>query len=264
MYIDSHAHFDLIVEETGITEDVLLANLKSSDLRSAVQVSIDLESLRWSLAFARRNRSSGISCTAGIHPSTPASEAQLQELGSLVREVMAAADAATLFGIGECGLDYYRMRQEKESQIRSFRYQIELAKEHHLPLIVHSRDAMDDTIAILREQGITRGIMHCFSGGREAARAVLDLGFHLSFAGNVTYRAATNLQEAAAYVPPDRLLLETDAPFLTPVPLRGKKNMPEYVINTYRFVAALRNQSVETLCEVIANNFDALSRGGPR
>jgi TatD DNase family protein len=127
-----------------------------------------------------------------------------------------------------------------------------------MPLIVHSRDAMDETLAILRESCKTGGIIHCFSGDRDSARKCMDLGFYISFAGNVTYRAAANLHDAAAFVPLDRLLLETDAPFLTPVPLRGKQNRPDYVIHTYRFIAGLRGEPVERIAEAAQKNMTEL------
>jgi TatD DNase family protein len=221
MYIDSHAHFDLIMEEAGVTEDLLMDGLRDNDITQAVQVAIDPGSSRWSLDFAKRHAGCGILCTAGIHPSSPAGEPELKELASIVEKAMGGD--RLLFGIGECGLDYYRMRQPRETQERSFRFQVELANTYRLPLIVHSRDAAGDTLAVLRETCGTVGIMHCFPGDQEMAKDFLDLGFYISFAGNVTYRSATGMHAAAAYVPLDRLLVETDAPFLTPVPLRGKK-----------------------------------------
>ena len=139
------------------------------------------------------------------------------------------------------------MRRPKEEQYRSFGRQIALAKKWDLPLIVHSRDATAESTEVLARYAPLKGIMHCFSDGSAAARKYLDMGFHLSFAGNVTYRTATLLQESAAYVRAHRLLLETDAPFLAPVPMRGKKNRPDYVSHTYRFVAELRKENISDL-----------------
>ncbi len=255
MYIDSHAHFDLALEEASVSESSLIDAMKDQSVERAVQVGIDGASSRWSHDFAKRNAGAGIFFTAGIHPSSTAGDSELGELADLVDTVRSGDSAPLLFGIGECGLDYYRKRTPRDMQVRSFRFQIELARRHGLPIIVHSRDAMEETFDILGEYGQSAGIMHCFSGDAAAARRVLDLGFLISFAGNVTYRTATILQEAASYTPLDRLLIETDAPFLTPVPLRGKKNRPEYVVHTYRFIAGLRREPLPRIIEAVHENF---------
>ncbi len=244
MYLDSHSHFDLTIETSDKNEDDLLQSLNENSITHAVQISTETEGLQWSYDFAKRNRDKGILFSAGIHPSSPAESERLRELADFTNSVMNSADKDLLFGIGECGLDYYRMHQEKDMQHASFEHQIDLAKRCELPLIIHSRDAMDDTLAILKSKEASFGIMHCFSGNSKTAEKVLDLGFYISFAGNVTYKNATDLHDAIKYVPSDRLLLETDAPFLTPVPYRGKKNMPHYIIHTYNFAAEARKQSI--------------------
>jgi len=257
MYIDSHAHFDLILEDTSDSEDTLVKNLRANTLSRVVQASIDVASSRWSRDFAKRR--DGVLFTAGIHPSSPAPDEELRALQNLADEIHTSADSGLFFGIGECGLDFYRMRQPKTMQEQSFRFQIGLANRLGMPLIVHSRDAIEETLAILRETSRTGGIIHCFSGDRRAAQQALDLGFHISFAGNVTYRNAAVLQDSAAYVPLDRLLVETDAPFLTPVPLRGRQNRPEHVIHVYRFIAELRGESLDTIVENVRKNFMELA-----
>ena len=258
MYIDSHAHFDIILEKGESAEELLIAGMKDSGLSHAVQVGTDCRSSEWSQDFSARHGNDGIFFSAGIHPSSPAEISDLKELDILVNKIISLGDKKLLFGIGECGLDFYRMRQEKETQIRSFEFQINLARENSLPLIIHSRDAMEETLDILRKYRPVNGIMHCFSGDREAARSTLDLGLNISFAGNVTYKKSTHLHESAEYVPADRILLETDAPFLTPVPFRGRGNRPEYITHTYEFVAGLRKKSVQELAESIHNNFSGL------
>jgi len=258
MYIDSHAHFDLILEDSPLNETALMEHLKENGISRVVQASIDVASSRWSREFARRRAGQGMVFTVGIHPSSPAPEAELRELEQLAISILNGPDANLLFGIGECGLDFYRMRQPKETQERSFRFQIGLANRLGMPLIVHSRDAMEETLAILREACRTGGVIHCFSGDRNDAGTCMDLGFYISFAGNATYRAAVNLHEAAAYVPLNRLLVETDAPFLTPVPLRGKQNRPDYVIHTYRFIAELRGEPIESIAEAAQKNITEL------
>lgn len=259
MYIDSHTHFDLCLENAESTEETLISGLDENGIIHSVQISIDVSGFRWSLEFARKYREHGILFTLGIHPSSIAQDENLKYLSDLVDTAMNSADSSLLFGIGEAGLDYYRMRQPKSMQKKSFEAQIALSKMWNLPLVVHTRNAIEDTLSILKKNRPARGIMHCFSGNRETAREVLDLGFHISFAGNLTYKNATTLHDVATYVPLNRLLLETDAPFLTPVPLRGKSNRPEYVIHLYEFIAELRNVKLSTLKEQILTNFTSLT-----
>lgn len=258
MLIDSHTHFDLILEDKTVSEAELLKNLKYSNIEYAVQISINSSGLEWSRKFAEKNFEYGILYTAGIHPSSPANESDLKELESFVQKVKKSSLSHLLIGIGECGLDYYRLRQPKDMQIKSFERQIDLAKKHSLPIIIHLRDAMEEGLEILKRNRVSSGIMHCFSGGADDARKALDLGLLISFAGNVTYKNATLLQEAARFVPDDMLLLETDAPFLSPVPLRGKPNRSDNIKHTYKFVSRLRNVTSSRLEETISENFKRL------
>ncbi len=262
MYIDSHAHFDLIIEDGQDDEKTLIGNLSSHGIIGAVQISITASGGRWSLEFAKRHADRGILFSAGIHPSSPADDYEIRELEEFASRVSGGEDAPLLFGIGECGLDFFRMRQPRKTQERSFSAQIALAEKLGLPLIIHSRDAMDETLSILKGSRHAGGIMHCFSGDRDAARKVIDLGFHISFAGNVTYPGAANLRDAAAFVPLDRLLVETDAPFLTPVPLRGRANRCEHVLHTYRFIAEIRGMPVDGIAAAVYENFLELRAHG--
>lgn len=258
MFIDSHAHFDMIDEEGSVAEEELLCSMRENKVLSAVQVSIDLPSLEWSRKFISRNSGCGFYFTAGIHPSSRADDEVLGLFRSAVDDIIQTGEGRFLLGIGECGLDYYRMRQPEEVQRRSFEFQINCARTLGLPIIVHTRDATDDTLDILKHGGLKSGIIHCFPGDRTAARRFLDLGFYLSFAGNITYNKAAGIQDAGSYVPLDRILIETDAPFLTPVPMRGKKNRPDYIEHTYRFIANLRKESLTSLQESVHKNFLAL------
>lgn len=258
MYIDSHTHFDLCLENRNLSEETLINGLRDNNIARSVQISIDTNGFQWSLDFVEKYRDYGLIFSLGIHPSSKADEKDLIHLSQFIEKVMKSKNKDLLFGVGETGLDYYRMRQPKKMQLKSFEEQIVLAKKWELPLIVHSRDAMDDTLHMLRDNHPDKGIMHCFSGDRKIAKQVIDLGFHISFAGNLTYRNATILHDAAAYVPLDRILLETDAPFLTPVPMRGKKNRPEYVIHTYKFISELKKENRLTVEDHIANNFNSL------
>lgn len=255
MFIDTHAHFDLVMEDGSVTETQIIESMKTNGIGTAVQVSIDVSSSEWSRAFAMRHSGEGILFTIGIHPSSAADDPDLRHLSALADTIIHSGDSKLLVGIGECGLDYYRMRQKREVQMNSFIFQIDLANRCGLPVIVHSRDAMEDTLEILRKESRNPGIMHCFPGDKNAAQKVLDLGMYISFAGNLTYRAAADLHESARYIPLNRLLVETDAPFLTPVPLRGKKNRTEHVIHTYRYLSELRKEPLDLIASTIRDNF---------
>ena len=259
MFIDSHTHFDMILNDKNISEDILFEEMGNSGIIHSVQVSIDVESAKWSFNFAKKHSSKGLLFTAGIHPSSRADENELGLLTEFLSKQVNSDYSNLIFGIGECGLDYYRMRQNREMQTRSFEFQIDLAKKHRLPLIVHSREAMDDTLRILKEKSLEQGIMHCFPGDRTTAKKVLDLGFYISYAGNLTYKKAVELHDSAAYVPLNRLLLETDAPFLTPVPLRGKKNRPYYITHTYNFISEIRKDPLAKIVDSVYENFCSLT-----
>ena len=258
MLIDSHTHFDLMLEDKSVSEADLLKGLKYSNIEYSVQISIDSAGLEWSRKFAEKNSSYGILYTAGIHPSSTADDSSLRELENFVQKVMKSSQSHLLMGIGECGLDYYRLRQPREAQIKSFERQIDIARKYSLPLIIHLRDAMEEGLEILKRKKVSSGIMHCFAGGGDDAKKALDLGLMISFAGNVTYKNAHELHESAKYVPHDMILLETDAPFLSPVPLRGKPNRPDNIKHTYKFVSNLRKETTSKLEEAITGNFKKL------
>lgn len=250
----------MILNDKKISEEDIINSLKSNNIEYAVQISVEERDFIWSRDFAERNSKRGIFYTLGIHPSSPAQDHRLTNLASFVEQEMNSSRSGLLLGIGECGLDYYRMHQTKEMQLNSFEKQIDIAKRFKLPLIIHSREAMDETLDMLKKKNCGHGIMHCFAGDSSAAKRVLDMGFMISFAGNVTYKNAVELHDAAGYVPLDRILLETDSPFLSPVPMRGKPNLPEYIINTYKFVAGLKNIPVSKLEESVTENFTGLIR----
>ena len=258
MFIDSHAHFDLILENKDISEEELFYELGKNQITRAVQIAIEPQGFQWARDFARKHKHNGILFTTGIHPSTHAREKDLAGQSDFIEDVMGSPDRGLFFGVGECGLDYYRLRQPKDMQMQSFEHQIDLAKKHNMPVIIHSRDAMDDTIALLEKKAPLKGVMHCFPGSPEDAKKIMDLGLYISFAGNVTYKKAETLQDSAQYVPLDRMLIETDAPFLTPVPMRGKKNRPHYVTYTYHFIAELRKEPLNILAEAVRENFNRL------
>jgi TatD DNase family protein len=194
-----------------------------------------------------------LSPTVGIHPheAARAGEEDLQALERLCARPEVRA-------VGEAGLDYYYDHSPREAQVRVMRRQCALARALKKPLVVHVRDAHEDCESILREEGIGRGIIHCFTGDTTAARRYLDLGFHLSLSGVVTYKKTEALQAAVQFAPLDRLLVETDSPYLAPVPHRGRKNEPAHVVETARKVAELKGVTLEEVAEVTTANAASL------
>jgi len=197
----------------------------------------------------------------GVHPHSAADyAADPQVAADRVRAQVRATPAAR--ALGEMGLDYHYDFAPREIQQQVFRVQVRLARELDLPIVIHTREADADTLAILDEegQGAVRGVFHCFTGSAALARAALDRGFHLSLAGIVTFNRALDLRETARMVPLDRLLTETDSPFLAPVPYRGKRNEPAYVARVVEALAALHEVSSATLAERTTSNFHSLFR----
>jgi len=262
MYIDSHVHFDMICRQNNSAEDTILRSMADGGVSQAVQISVTNENFEWCRNFALRNRSRGIFFTIGIHPSSNLEEKRLTAMASYIDGLDDRQDMEALFGIGECGLDYYHKERGREEQIKAFEYQVGLAKKINKPVIVHTRDAWDDTVEILKRTRPERGIIHCFSGDSAAAAQALDMGFYISFAGNVTYKKAANLHESARFVPLDRLLIETDAPFLAPVPVRGKPNIPEHVKYSYSCIAGLKGKTVSAIEESVSYNFEKITKSG--
>jgi TatD DNase family protein len=198
-------------------------------------------------------------CSIGTHPHDAGLEAE--KAMSQEELVRLAGSSPKIIGIGESGLDYYYDNSPREDQQESFRKHIRACIETGLPLIVHSRDAEEDTMRIIREEGAgtaLSGVMHCFSSGPKLAAEALDFGFYLSFSGIVTFKKAVELQAIAKNTPLDRILVETDAPFLAPEPFRGKTNEPSYVRHTGRFLADLKDLSEETMAEATTQNFYSL------
>lgn len=198
--------------------------------------------------------------SAGIHPHD-ASE-YTPEVEERLKRVLAASDK--MIAWGEIGLDYYYEHSPRDIQRDVFRKQIRVARELDLPIIIHSRDANEDTVGILTDEcsheGFRGGIMHCFGGTPEMAEALMPVGFLISFAGNVTFKNAEELREAARVVPREKLLVETDCPYLTPVPHRGKRNEPCRVVDTAEFLAELYGESLEAIAETTTRNFERFFR----
>jgi TatD DNase family protein len=226
---------------------------RAKDAGVAVCVTIGTTLAKFPSVRSVAERFDNVYCSVGIHPH----EAQVEPLESAV-PLIERARHPRVVGIGETGLDYYYEHSPREAQQMNFRHHIAAARELGLPLIVHTRDAEDDTIAILREEmerGTFTGLIHCFTGTKTLADAALDLGFCISVSGIATFKKSDELRAVLKDVPLDRLLVETDAPFLAPMPYRGKRNEPAYVVNTAAMLADLKGVPQDELARVTTDNF---------
>lgn len=251
--VDSHCHLDrLDLKPFGGELDGALAQARDQGVGHMLCVCIDLDNFPAVLALARAHED--ISASVGVHPNhTLDHEPDVDELVALAQDPQVIA-------VGETGLDYFRSTGDVEWQRARFRRHIAAAKRSAKPLIVHMREATADTLAILEEEGAAAvgGVMHCFSEDRAVARRALDLGFYISFSGIVTFASAGELKEVAKFVPLDRMLVETDAPYLAPAPHRGKSNYPGHVRLVAEQIAALRGADLNDIAEATTRNFFTL------
>mgnify|MGYP001317665004 CR=1 FL=1 len=249
MLVDSHCHLNYpgLVEEQG----AVLSRAREAGISAFLNISTRRS--EWDAVVGTAEREPDVWASIGIHPHEAEQHADLGEAA-----LLEAASHPRVVGIGESGLDYYYDRSDRAVQRDLFRTHIAVSRETGLPLIVHTRDAEDDTVAILAdemEKGAFPALIHCFTASAEFGRKVLDLGLTISLSGIVTFKNARDLQEFVPEIPEDRLLVETDSPFLAPVPHRGKTCEPAFVRNTAEFVAGLRGESVETLAASTTRNF---------
>jgi TatD DNase family protein len=247
--IDSHCHLNY----EGLVErwDEVLANARQRGVSGFLNIST--RQREWDAIIALAEREPDVWASVGVHPH----EADAHpDLGAVA--LAQAADHPRVIAIGECGLDYYYDKSDRTAQRERFEAHIEAAQQTGLPLVVHTRDAEEDTGEILsravKEKGVT-GVLHCFTGSAELARKGLDLGFYVSLSGIVTFKNAQDLQATAKWLPADQMLVETDSPFLAPVPHRGQKCEPAFVADTAAFVAELRGEDPEELAETTTANF---------
>lgn len=250
MYVDSHCHLDrLDLAPFDHSFDNLMQETAAQGVSHILCVSIDLESYPAMLELVEPY--ARISVSVGIHPNDK--DRREPEPGELERLAQHPRNVA----IGETGLDYFRSKGDLSWQQNRFRQHIAAARGCGKPLIIHTRAAKSDTIRIMTEEGAREvgGVMHCFTEDWAMAKQALDLGFYISFSGIVTFNSADELRDVATRVPLDRLLIETDSPYLAPVPFRGKPNYPQYVGKVAECIAGLRNISVEELAEISKRNF---------
>jgi TatD DNase family protein len=251
MFIDSHCHLDFPEYRERLPE--VLANMAAAQVSHALCISVDLPD--FPLVRQLAETYPHLYASVGVHPDyedTPE---------PTVDFLVEAAKHPKVIAIGETGLDYYRMADrvyaDMEWQRTRFRTHIRAAIESGCPLIIHTRSASEDTIRILKEEGADRigGVMHCFTESLEVAKQAIDLGFYISFSGIVTFKSAKDLQETCRQVPLERMLIETDSPYLAPIPHRGKTNEPAWVSHVARYIADLKGVSVDAIAEQTTKNF---------
>ena len=258
MFTDSHCHLNY--PEFVSNMDSLRASMVEAKVTRALVISTKMETFEdvHDLAMKYDN----FWCTVGVHPDEEG------VLEPSAEELVNLADRPSVVGIGETGLDYYRLEgrsvQDMEWQRDRFRRHIRVARQVQLPLIIHTSSASEDTLKILKEEGedgsvgSVGGVFHCFTENEFVAKAALELGFYISFSGIVTFKNAKELKQIAAWIPLDRLLIETDSPYLAPVPHRGQTNSPAYVPWVAKHIAELRGVSVEEIAKASSDNFDVL------
>ena len=247
--IDSHCHlnYEGLVER----QPEVLDNARKRGVCGFLNIST--RQREWADIIGVAEREPDVWASVGVHPH----EADAHpDLGATA--LIEAADHPRVIAIGECGLDYYYDKSDRVAQRERFQAHIDAAREARLPLVIHTRDAEDDTAEILSaavRKGDVTGVLHCFTGSAKLARKGLDLGFYVSLSGIVTFKNAQDLQQTAKWLPADRMLVETDSPFLAPVPHRGQKCEPAFVADTARFVAELRGEEPDQLAEATTANF---------
>jgi len=247
MLIDSHAHLEMKEFDSDREEVIKRAGNEGVDFIVTVGTNLKLSQKAVALAGQYEN----IYASVGVHPHDVAHTDEntwgsLKELVNTKREIIVA--------YGEIGLDFFRNISPKEKQIEAFGRQLELASELNLPVVIHDRDAHEQTLKIVKSSGVRRGVFHCFSGDYEMARQCIDLGFYISVPGVVTFDKAKTIQDVVQRLPLSSILLETDAPYLAPVPHRGKRNEPSFIVNTAKKVAEIKKISWEEVAQVTACN----------
>jgi len=253
MLIDSHCHLDF--EDFGTEVPEVIARAHAAGVGGMITICTHASKFAQVAAVADKFAAQNVWCSVGIHPHHAGDEAEQVSAA----DIIALSKHPRVVGIGECGLDYYYNHSVADAQIKSFEMQIEAALAEDLPVIIHSREADDDTIRILKAAGPKlRGVMHCFSGTRRLAEAALEIGFYISLSGILTFNKSQDLRDIARDVPLDKLLVETDSPYLAPVPLRGKRNEPAYTAHTAAKLAEIKGLPVEQMGEITSANFFTL------
>ena len=252
LFIDSHCHLDrLDLSLYDNSLDNVIAAANSAEVTKLLCVSVTLND--FPLMAEKTKHYSNVLLTCGTHPLNQEDRVDEQQLLSL-------AQHERVIAIGETGLDYFYAPETKAVQLDSFKKHVRVANKLNKPLIIHTRDAQKDTLDILKAENADKvgGILHCFTESWDMAKQAIDMGFYISFSGIITFKNASEIREVAKKIPDDRFLIETDAPYLAPVPYRGKQNQPAYVVEVAKHLASIRGQSLETIAQLSTNNFNRL------
>ncbi len=250
MFIDSHCHLNFPGLANNL--DAVLANMHANDVSHALCVSVDLATFPQVLEFAEQHEN--LFASVGVHPDYELENEPTQ------KDLVRLAQHSQVIAIGETGLDYFRLTGDLDWQRERFRIHIRAARECGKPLIIHTRSAVADTLRIMSEEdaGSVGGVMHCFTENLDVAKAAIELGFHISFSGILTFKNATIIKEVAQSIPLEKILIETDSPYLAPTPHRGKTNQPAFVKHVAEEIARLRNISLEEVGVATSQNFRRL------
>ena len=257
MLVDSHCHLDF--PELNADLSGVLSRMRDNGVTHALTISTTLETFPAVRAVAQAH--TNVWCSAGVHPDERRDGREVE-----LEELIAMGSDERVVAIGETGLDYYRVEGDTQWQRERFRTHIRAARRLAKPLVIHTRAAAEDTLRVMREEGAEEvgGVMHCFTETWEVARGAMDLGFHISFSGIVTFKNAKDLTDGARRVPLDRMLVETDSPYLAPVPHRGKPNQPAFVKHVAEEIAALRAIPFDEVARATTENFFRLFRHARR
>jgi len=245
MLFDTHAHLN--DERFDEDREELIASLRQNGIRAYCEIGYDIESSKRALALAENYDFVYAAC--GVHPHD--TQHLTEDDMTVLKELLISPKAVAL---GEIGLDYYYDNSDRDKQRKWFDRQLKLAAEIDKPVTIHTRDAFKDTLDILKANPKNHGIIHCYSGSKETAKILLDMGYYISFAGPLTFKNASTALEVAVFVPEDRILIETDSPYLAPVPYRGKRNCPVYVAEVAKKIAEIRNVTFEHIAKVTYEN----------
>ena len=255
--VDSHCHLDF--KDFDDDRDKIINNAKKTNVNYFLTISVNLEDFEnvHKVALNYKN----IWCTTGIHPNNVSSKINPLQLEEIQRKILVNLKNKKVVGLGETGLDFFKGKKNRLNQIESFMLHLFLSGKKKYPTIVHTRDADDDTIRCLNEsvkKYSTSGLIHCFTSTKKFAKQALDNGFYISFSGIITFKNATDLVEVVKYIPLDKILVETDSPFLAPMPFRGKRNEPSYINYTLKKISEIKKIKKEELTKITTKNFFTL------
>jgi len=258
--VDSHCHLDF--DDYNNDLDSVIHNARLNDVEYLLSISVNLEKFKAIHDITKKYKN--IWCTTGIHPNNVPMNISDDKFDCIIKQLKENISKSKVVGLGETGLDYFRESDNKSNQIKFFEGHLEISSATNNPVIVHTRNAELDTISILNnflKKKDVKGLIHCFTSTKEMAEAALDIGFYISLSGVITFKNANDLVDIVKYIPSDKLLVETDSPYLSPVPFRGKRNEPSNTKFTLEKLAEIKNTSVEEMAKITTDNFFSLFNG---